>query len=125
MSNLLPLFPTQSQFVGERQDRIKRYCNSDVVLPAKYTTGISEGFILNPGYPRFYSGQQVCRWRITAPSQQKIRLTLLDVSLIEFQKIREKINGISAIGKDFVIRNTHICSDHFFVKVTLFSAKWG
>ncbi|KAJ8950098.1 hypothetical protein NQ318_017823 [Aromia moschata] len=64
------------------EDRIKRYCNSEVELPARFTTGVSEGFIHNPGYPRFYSGQRVCRWRIEAPSQQKIRLTVLDISLI-------------------------------------------
>ncbi|KAJ8929642.1 hypothetical protein NQ314_017651 [Rhamnusium bicolor] len=64
------------------EDRIKKYCNSEIVLPSKFTTGISEGFIHNPGYPRFYSGQRECRWKITAPSQQKIRLTILDVALI-------------------------------------------
>ncbi|XP_018562122.1 signal peptide, CUB and EGF-like domain-containing protein 2 [Anoplophora glabripennis] len=64
------------------EDRIKKYCNSEIVLPSKFTTGISEGFIQNPGYPRFYSGQRECRWKITAPSQQRIRLTILDISVI-------------------------------------------
>ncbi|XP_074038588.1 uncharacterized protein isoform X2 [Leptinotarsa decemlineata] len=63
-------------------DRIKKYCNSDIVLPSEYTKDGSEGFIHNPGYPRFYSGHKDCRWRITGNAEQRIRVTILDISLI-------------------------------------------
>ncbi|KAK9888599.1 hypothetical protein WA026_000834 [Henosepilachna vigintioctopunctata] len=70
------------KYVCIEDDRIIKYCNSDIILPDLRHTGISEGFIRNPGYPRFYGGQSPCRWRIKAPTEQKIKLTILDISVI-------------------------------------------
>ncbi|XP_017774864.1 PREDICTED: uncharacterized protein LOC108561440 [Nicrophorus vespilloides] len=62
--------------------RISKYCNHNISLPSPEVFGVSEGFIRNPGYPKFYLGGDDCRWRISAPPMQKIKLTILDLSLI-------------------------------------------
>ncbi|KAL3283040.1 hypothetical protein HHI36_006198 [Cryptolaemus montrouzieri] len=64
------------------EDRVVKYCNRNIILPDPNHAGISEGFIRNPGYPRFYGGLSPCRWKITAPRQQRIQLTILDISVI-------------------------------------------
>lgn len=66
------------------EDRVKKYCNSKIFLSNETdTTHISsQGFIHNPGYPRFYSGLLKCNWRITVPFQQHIELTILDLSIL-------------------------------------------
>ncbi|CAH1117986.1 unnamed protein product [Phaedon cochleariae] len=64
------------------EDRIKKYCNSVIVLPTHQNRDTSEGFIHNPGYPRFYSGHKECRWAIKGAPQQRIRVAILDISLI-------------------------------------------
>nr|CAH7747007.1 unnamed protein product [Callosobruchus chinensis] len=68
------------------EDRVKRYCNSEISLSTdeKFIPETpAEGLLLNPGYPRFYAGRKVCRWRISANPEQKIRITVLDIALIE------------------------------------------
>ncbi|XP_044750148.1 uncharacterized protein LOC123310661 [Coccinella septempunctata] len=64
------------------EDRVVKYCNREIVLPDPNNVGISEGFIRNPGYPRFYGGQSPCRWKIRVPSEQRIQLTIFDISVI-------------------------------------------
>lgn len=42
---------------------------------------LQQGFIASPGYPSFYIGSSNCSWTLTAPSDQRIRLTILDLNL--------------------------------------------
>ncbi|XP_072383645.1 uncharacterized protein [Diabrotica undecimpunctata] len=70
------------QYACITEDRIQKYCNSDIRLTELYAKGLSEGYIHNPGYPRFYSGQRQCKWRIIGQEKQKIKVTILDISLI-------------------------------------------
>ncbi|CAH0557808.1 unnamed protein product [Brassicogethes aeneus] len=59
---------------------ITKYCNSVINLPSPNSSGISQGFIHNPGYPLYYSGKE-CQWKIKAPPSQKIQLSIIDLSL--------------------------------------------
>ncbi|CAB3248202.1 unnamed protein product [Arctia plantaginis] len=54
------------------------YCNRAVSIAEVGSD--SEGYIRTPGYPHFYVGD-VCRWRLKANPEQKVRVTFLDVSL--------------------------------------------
>ncbi|KAI8427501.1 hypothetical protein MSG28_002030, partial [Choristoneura fumiferana] len=54
------------------------YCNREVALGV--AGAASEGYIRTPGYPHYYIGDE-CRWRLRAHPEQRIRVTLLDVSL--------------------------------------------
>ncbi|CAH2988492.1 unnamed protein product [Chilo suppressalis] len=54
------------------------YCNREVQVAVSGED--SEGYIRTPGYPNFYVGD-VCRWRLRADPEQRLRVTLLDVSL--------------------------------------------
>lgn len=42
---------------------------------------LQQGFIVSPGYPGYYVGDTNCSWRLTVPSSQRIRLTILDLNL--------------------------------------------
>ncbi|VVC93214.1 unnamed protein product [Leptidea sinapis] len=54
------------------------YCNREVRILEWGPD--SEGYIRTPGYPDFYIGDE-CRWKLRVNPEQKIRITLLDVSL--------------------------------------------
>ncbi|EFA03096.2 hypothetical protein TcasGA2_TC013005 [Tribolium castaneum] len=64
------------KYVCISENEIRKFCNSEILL-----SGPSEGFIHNPGYPRFYSSQRQCRWKLRAPREQRIRVTVLDISI--------------------------------------------
>ncbi|XP_056648331.1 uncharacterized protein LOC130452871 isoform X1 [Diorhabda sublineata] len=63
------------------QDRIHNYCNDIIQLSDLYAKGLSDGYIHNPGYPRFYSGPE-CKWKIVGQDKQRIKITILDIALI-------------------------------------------
>ncbi|XP_045533788.1 uncharacterized protein LOC106714286 isoform X2 [Papilio machaon] len=54
------------------------YCNREVFVAASGPD--SEGYIRTPGYPHFYVGDE-CRWRLKADPEQRIQISILDVSL--------------------------------------------
>ncbi|KAF2881661.1 hypothetical protein ILUMI_24518 [Ignelater luminosus] len=62
--------------------RITRHCNKEIILPSPETIGVSQGFVHNPGYPKFYLGKQRCQWKIQAPPLQRITVTIFDISLV-------------------------------------------
>lgn len=54
------------------------YCNRELYI--EHSGPDSEGYIRTPGYPHFYVGDE-CRWKLRVNSEQRVRITLLDVSL--------------------------------------------
>ncbi|CAG9864388.1 unnamed protein product [Phyllotreta striolata] len=70
------------QYACITDDRIHKYCNDVILAEDLASAGLAEGYIRNPGYPRFYSGELECKWRIIGRANQRIRITLLDVALI-------------------------------------------
>ncbi|XP_049708129.2 uncharacterized protein LOC110382286 isoform X1 [Helicoverpa armigera] len=54
------------------------YCNREVTIAEVGED--SEGYIRTPGYPHFYVGDE-CRWRLRVNPEQRVRVTLMDVSL--------------------------------------------
>ncbi|XP_050552285.1 uncharacterized protein LOC118273271 [Spodoptera frugiperda] len=54
------------------------YCNREVKVAEMGED--SEGYIRTPGYPHFYVGDE-CRWRLRVNPEQRVRVTLMDVSL--------------------------------------------
>ncbi|XP_032529805.2 uncharacterized protein LOC116779564 [Danaus plexippus] len=71
------------------------YCNREVYLSE--TGPESEGYIRTPGYPNFYVGEE-CRWKLRVNLEQKIRITLLDVSLRSIGPFEEEcIDFVSVV----------------------------
>ncbi|XP_045470050.1 uncharacterized protein LOC123677524 [Harmonia axyridis] len=91
------------------EDRVVKYCNREIILPDPNNVGISEGFIRNPGYPRFYGGQSPCRWKIRVHSEQRIQLTILDISVIvDNPQTEDDCTGdrLEIIDSDIVVYST-------------------
>lgn len=93
------------------EDKVTKFCNSEISLrdASGNRGGKSEGFIRNPGYPRFYGGQTPCRWRIVAPDQQKLQLTILDLSVVVDNPKYPNYcteDGLDIIDSDIIIWST-------------------
>ncbi|XP_063234716.1 uncharacterized protein LOC134537810 isoform X2 [Bacillus rossius redtenbacheri] len=55
-------------------NHMTRFCNEQISVK-------DEGFVMSPGYPGYYLHQNDCYWLLRAAPGQRIRLSLLDVSL--------------------------------------------
>ncbi|KAJ8729660.1 hypothetical protein PYW08_001241 [Mythimna loreyi] len=49
----------------------------------------SEGYIRTPGYPHYYTGGE-CGWRLRVNPEQRIRITLMDVSLRGIEPFKDR-----------------------------------
>ncbi|XP_052757832.1 uncharacterized protein LOC113511344 isoform X2 [Galleria mellonella] len=70
------------------------YCNREVQVAVSGAD--SEGYMRTPGYPHFYVGEE-CHWRIRVNPEQRIRLTLLDVSLRTIGPFEESCTDFIAV----------------------------
>lgn len=97
MTQIISIYNLNKQKISNcfSERRKLRYCNSLLNLPLQDDLWVSDGFIHNPGYPRFYTGDE-CKWTINAPRHQNIRITILDLSIVS--------------------KDEHGCVDHVEVK---------
>ncbi|KAF5281537.1 hypothetical protein FQA39_LY05072 [Lamprigera yunnana] len=90
--------------ISERH--ITKYCNREILLPEPETLGISQGFIHNPGYPRFYLGKESCRWSIQAPLLQRIKIIIFDISLVGNPNINQCADVLDISDKGQSLHST-------------------
>lgn len=88
-------------FVADR--RVTRFCNLELLIP-EGGGEVAQGFIATPGYPKFYLGHSECRWTIRAPHNQRVQLTLLDVSLSSKYLLRSKLFENRPQKRPFLLR---------------------
>lgn len=63
--------------VRKDDDESHKYRN----LRIKPKKQLLQGFIMTPGYPKFYIGTGYCKWSINITEGKKIRLTILDLNI--------------------------------------------
>ncbi|XP_018325770.1 uncharacterized protein LOC108737429 [Agrilus planipennis] len=66
------------------EPKLTKHCNQNLTLSWSRNQAILEGLVHNPGYPRFYLGIETCHWTIKALPWQKIKITILDISLLGY-----------------------------------------
>lgn len=61
-----------------RQNKIRNHTSYQTSM---FKKPLLQGFVATPGYPKFYIGESNCSWRISAPIDQRVRITILDINL--------------------------------------------
>lgn len=64
----------------EEIDR-KKYGKYSSIVRGAMKNPLGHGFVMTPGYPKYYVGDSECKWIIHAPREQKIRLVVVDLSI--------------------------------------------